>query len=271
MGRRTRRILIGIVGILLIGVLGLVGWVIFDSQAGESSSSVANVTFPAADGTLINGVLAQPGTDGKYPAMIMVHEWWGLNTEIKEMAQILAIENYVVLAPDTYRGKVATTVPGAIALRVSADKDRVDSDMQAAFDYLASLPNVDPARIGVMGFCYGGGVALRHAVNNPQIAVTVNLYGEVIEDAANFGALLDTKRPVLGIFGEADQQIPVAEANAFRVALETAQIPSAVTIYPGMPHAFVNPSSIADVEGEPRRAWQEILRFLAITLHGAST
>jgi len=261
-----RRILVGmlvVVGILLAGIAGIIG---LDSAFGASAEDYANVTFTAEDGTTLVGYLAQPTGDGPFPGVLMVHEWWGLNAEITEMADELAQEGYVVLAPDTYRGATTQQIPRAIFLRVTVPEERVNADMQAAFDYLAQQAQVADERIGVMGFCYGGGVALRHAVNNPQIAATVNLYGDTILAPDAFGALLnDDAGPVLGIFGAADQQIPVSEVRDFEAALVEAGIAHTVTIYDEMPHAFVQPDNI-DVPGAPRDAWQEILAFFERTL-----
>jgi carboxymethylenebutenolidase len=266
MPRILRFILIGAL-VLLVALVALMGFFILtDSLGGESAEQYTNVTYPAADGTTLRGYVSQPpGDAAPLAAVIMVHEWWGLNGEIVEMADKLAAEGYVVLAPDTYRGNLATSVPGALYLRITAPAERVDSDMQAAFDYLAGLPNVDPSRIGVMGFCYGGGVALRHAIDNPEIAGTINLYGDTVDDPAAFGALLESGRSVLGIFGERDQQIPVSEVEAFERALADANIPHEVTIYPEMPHAFVNPAGIA-AGGAPADAWAQILDYWRATL-----
>ena len=261
-----KRLLIILLIVLLLAASVLVVLALVDSSALAAASDVANVTYPAADGTTLVGFLAMPETPNG-AAVLMVHEWWGLNAEIVEMAELLAEEGYVVLAPDTYRGRVATTVPGALTLRLSAPPDRVDSDMQAAHDFLLTIDGVDPARIGVMGFCYGGGVALRHAVNNPAIAATVNLYGATIDDPAAFGALLTTGGPVLGIFGEVDQQIPIREVERFEAALEQAGINHVVTIYPGVGHAFVDPAGIA-AGGPAADAWAQILAFFAAHLGG---
>lgn len=271
MGKVIRRFLIGLLLILLVVLL--VGGIAVGSDAlgGVSAADVTNVTYAAADGTSLVGYLAQPpagGAGGKAPAVLMVHEWWGLNAEIREMADKLAAEGYVVLAPDTYRGRVATTVPGALVLRLSIPVERVNSDMQAAYAYLTALDNVDAARVGVMGFCYGGGVALRHATQNGQIAATVNLYGDTIGDPAAFGALSASGKPLLGIFASEDRQIPVSEVEAFKATLAKTTIPHEVIIYPGVDHAFVNPATIK-AGGEAAKAWDQILAFFATTLKGA--
>jgi carboxymethylenebutenolidase len=262
--RITRIMLLG----LLIVIVGLVGWALTDALALEAPTSVTNITYPAEDGTTLVGYLAQPSdpaTGGLRPAVLMVHEWWGLNHEITEMADILAREGYVVLAPDTYRGRLAGTVPGAIFLRVTAPKDRVDADMQAAFEFLRGQQGVDPNRIAVIGFCYGGGVALRHATKNAQIAATVNLYGDTIDTVQGFGVLLTSGRPFFGVFGELDRQIPLEEVDRFSKTLAQTTIPHEVKIYPGVGHAFVSPTAI-EVAGAPQNAWDDIKAFLASAL-----
>lgn len=258
--RMVKRLVIGAGVALLLLVLGVLGLVASEALLGAKAGEFSNVSYPAADGSTIGGWLAQPEGEGPFPAVLMVHEWWGLNGEIMEMAEKLAAEGYVVLAPDTYRGETTTLVPRAIALRVSTPPERVDSDMMAAFAYLAGLPNVDAARIGVMGFCYGGGVALRHGVQNPAIVATINLYGDTISDPADFGALLETGGPVLGIFGRDDAQIPVSRVQSFEAALGATTIEHTVTIYDGVGHAFVNPESIA-AGGAAAQAWAQILAF----------
>lgn len=261
------RVVLGLLVTLVVLILGFVGVMLADALALDEAATVTNVSYPAADGSPLIGYLAQPAdsTDEPRPAVLMVHEWWGLNHEITEMADLLAEEGYVVLAPDTYRGRLATSIPGALFLRIGAPVERVNSDMQAAYDYLVMQPGVDPARVAVMGFCYGGGVALRHATVNPQIAATINLYGDMIETVDGFGALLTSGKPLLGIFGEVDQQIPVSEVEAFRQTLAETTIPHQVTIYPGVGHAFVNPQSITQ-PGAAQDAWKAIRVFLAAAL-----
>jgi carboxymethylenebutenolidase len=260
-----RRVLLALVIFLVVLVVGVVGVIVADSMFGAQATDYTNVTYPGSDGATLHAYLAAPENDGEgpWPAVIMVHEWWGLNEEIVELADVLAAEGYLVLAPDTYRGPTTSLIPRALFLRLTIPEDRVDADMQAAFVYLAARDDTDEERIAVMGFCYGGGVALRHSVQNPAIAATINLYGDRITDPDDFGALLlPDSGPVLGIFGMEDAQIPVTDVETFRQALETAGIEHIISIYEGVGHAFVQPD-VLESPGAPREAWQQILAFLA--------
>jgi carboxymethylenebutenolidase len=239
-------------------VFGLIG---YDAVFGAQAADYANASFPARDGTALHAYLAQPSGPGPHPALLMIHEWWGLNDAIVHKADLLAEAGYAVLAVDTYRGATTGSVPRALFLRLTVPEARVMDDLQAAFDYLAAQPAVNPDRIGVLGYCYGGGMALAYATRQPALAATVVYYGSLITDPAGLGALAETGGPVLGIFGEEDQQIPVRQVRAFEQALSAAGIEHQVTVYPGVGHAFVQPGTLA-VPGPAQDAWAETLAFL---------
>jgi carboxymethylenebutenolidase len=262
-----KRILLGIGGIIVLLILALAGFIFFDLSFGAKASDVSNINFVAGDDSALYGYLAMPEGEGTFPAVLMVHEWWGLNAELTEMADRLAEKGYVVLAPDTYRGATTRSVPSALYLRLTVPTNRVDEDMWAAYHHLTSLPEVDTSRIAIIGFCYGGGVAMRHAIANSEIVTVVNLYGSTIQEADAFGALLEHDSPVLGIFGAEDAQISVEEVKGFEAALNTAGIENIITIYDGVGHAFVNPTTI-DAGGAEAEAWTQILAFLDSQLKG---
>ena len=262
------RALLGLLGLVALAAAAITLLIVIDAQSGVQAADFTNTTFQAADGSTIDAYLAMPEGEGPFPGVLMVHEWWGMNAEITELAERMAAQGYVVLAPDTYRGKTTQQVPRALFLRLTTDDARVDQDMQAAYEHLASLPEVDADRIGVLGFCYGGGVALRHAIENPAIAATINLYGDTPSDPAAFGALLEPDAgPILSIFGAEDNMIPQEEVTAYQRALDEAGIDSTVTVYPGVGHAFVQPDVIDDA-GSPHDAWQDMLAFLDAQLKG---
>lgn len=262
------RILLGILGVLVL-LIGIgAAYTAWDINAGVAPTDFTNTTFTAEDGTTLHGYLAMPETtteETTFPAVLMVHEWWGLNHEIIELADELAAEGYVVLAPDTYRGQTAGSIPGALYLRLNVDMERVNSDMDAAYQYLANLPEVNNA-IGVLGFCYGGDVAFNYGVRNPDLDAVINLYGSTRADSDNFDALLaEDAAPVLGIFGAEDNSIPLEEVDAHEAALNTAGVRHTITVYEGVGHAFVQPDVISE-PGAALAAWQEILTFLNANL-----
>lgn len=197
------------------------------------------------------------------PAVIMIHEFWGLKSSILGKAQALADEGYVVVAPDTFRGKTATWVPTAIWQVISTKRSDINQDLDTVFAWLKEQPNVDSSRIMVMGFCYGGGASLAYSLENSELAATGIFYGSLITDEA---ALEKLPGPVLGIFGETDQSIPIAEVNAFEAALNNAGIDNQITIYEDQGHAFVQSIESINQGGVQAQAWQEFLDFTAQTL-----
>jgi carboxymethylenebutenolidase len=190
----------------------------------------------------------------------MIHEFWGLREDIAGKADALAEEGYVVVAPDTFRGVSVSWVPAAIWNVVSTPPDRVDADLRAVVDALAVDPAVDPDRIVVMGFCYGGGAALRYSLSDPRLAGTGVFYGTLVTDADRLAALPGS---VLGIFGADDVSIPVAEAEAFEEALATAGVPHDVRIYEGVGHAFVGGMDEIRAGGAAGAAWETFLAWTA--------
>ena len=203
-------------------------------------------------------------TISKLPGLVVIHEWWGLNDHIKNMADELAKEGYVVLAVDLYNGEVAASPDQAMSL-VNAARDNQNesnSNMLAAVDYLKSLPNVDPSKIASVGWCFGGGQALQLALNTPAenpMAATVLYYGNLVTDSQQLAKI---KGPVLGVFGSEDQSIPVSEVRDFEAALNANNITNNIYIYKGVGHAFANPTGESFAPGELKDAWQKTIEFL---------
>ena len=199
----------------------------------------------------------------KLPAVVMIHEWWGLNDNIKDMANELASEGYVVLAADLYNGEVATTPDKAMQLvgTVRENPEQAISNLQSAVQYLASLPNVNSSRIASLGWCFGGGQSLQLALNSEQnpLAATVIYYGNLVNDTNELSKI---NWPVLGIFGDQDQSIPVESVNAFEQALNETGVTNEIYIYPGVGHAFANPSGDNYAPAETVDAWEKTLAFL---------
>jgi carboxymethylenebutenolidase len=216
--------------------------------------------------TISNNATTQGGVQEQQknlPAVVMIHEWWGLNNNIKDMANELASEGYVVLAADLFNGEVATDPSRAreLSSSVGDNPEQAITNLQSAVQYLASLPNVNSSRIASLGWCFGGGQSLQLALNSEQnpLAATVIYYGNLVNDANEISKI---KWPVLGIFGDQDQSISVESVNAFEQALNEIGITNEIYIYPGVGHAFANPSGDNYAPEETADAWQKTLAFL---------
>ena len=261
------RIIGALAGLLLLVVLILVGVMVFDAVFGPQTADFTNVTYTSADGTELIGYLARPSGEGPFPAVLMLHEWWGLNEGITELADAMAAEGYVVLVPDAYRGKLATQVPRALFLRLTTPNEEIHADLDAGLAYLQALPDVDAARTASLGFCFGGEQSLQISLRQPEnLAATIVLYGSLETDPAALQPIQD--QPLLGIFGAEDAQIPVSDVRAFEAALASLGAPATITIYDGVGHAFVQEDNF-NQPGAAGEAWQQMVQFLAENIGGA--
>ena len=208
---------------------------------------------------MVSGYLAVPGTPGKHPALIVIHEWWGLVPRVKEQTRKFAAAGFVALAVDLYRGQTATTPAGARRLMMALPPERAMQDLQAAFAYLESQPGVRAAKIGVVGWCFGGGWALRLAVHQPRLAACAVNYGELPTDPEQIQAI---RCPVLGNFGALDPGITPAKVRAFEAAMKQAGKSINAKIYPGASHAFENPNNKMGYRPEAAaNAWKRMVAF----------
>ena len=208
-----------------------------------------------------DGYLAKPAEGGSFPGIVMIHEWWGLNDNIKEMAEKLASHGYVVLAVDLYEGQVATTPEEARQLLSSFDREEWVGNMNSAAAYLDERYAV--TGMGSIGWCLGGGQSLQLALNNDGIDATVIYYGGLVTEA---DALAAIQWPVLGIFAELDQGIPPEQVAEFESALNELGISNDIHVYPGVDHAFANPSGDRYAPDEATDAWQKTLEFFEANL-----
>jgi len=221
------------------------------------------VSFKSGNET-VSGHLVLPGTNGRRPAIIVIHEWWGLNDWVKEEAQKLAEQGYVALAVDLYRGRSTADPNEAHELMRGLPQDRGMRDLEAAFDYLASRPDVDAKRIGSIGWCMGGGWSIQLAVAEPRLAACVVNYGALPTDPA---AIARIQAAVLGNFGADDRGIPPESVHAFEQAMKAAGKSIDAKIYEGAGHGFENPNNKTGYRPEATAdAWARIVAFFAKTL-----
>jgi carboxymethylenebutenolidase len=215
-----------------------------------------------------SGYLVYPSSvnlaNKKIPGIIMIHENRGLNAYIKDMANTLARQGYVVLAVDLFKGQMATNNDQARLLSTSVRNNPGESiaNLQSAVKYVSSLPFVDSSKIASIGWCFGGGQSLQLALNsqNHPLVATILYYGTpLITDAQQLSKI---KWPILGIFGDKDQANPLPLINKFKVALDANKINNDILIYRGLGHAFANPSNQNYAPKETADAWQKTLSFL---------
>ncbi len=257
--------------ILLVGfVVLLAGSVVVDYVIGaDRLENIATVTIPGiADGPDVRAYVAMPQGNGPFPTVIVIHEFWGLNESIVSLADLLAEEGYLVIAPDTFRGSTTAWIPRAIYQVITSRPENVNTDLDSVYAWLESQPDVDADRIAIAGFCYGGRTSLTYSLHNNRLAATVILYGSPETDSE---ILRNLPGPVLGIFGEADQSIPVEQVNAFDAALTESGIPHEITIYDGQPHAFVENAEGVKAGGAQGEAWNQMLGFLEANLKNEAT
>lgn len=212
----------------------------------------------------VSGFLALPAGHGKHPGIVVIHEWWGLNDQIKDEARKLAGQGYVALAVDLYRGKVATTPEEAHELMRGVPDDRGMRDLEAAFAYLAARRDVQADKIASVGWCMGGGWSIKLAMNEPKLAACIVNYGSLPTEPSSIEKI---HAPVLGNFGADDRGITPDSVHAFEAAMKAAGKSVNVKIYEGAGHAFQNPNNKAGYRPEATAdAWARMTTFLKKTL-----
>jgi len=228
--------------------------------AGDIASETVQFT---SDGFTICAFLARPGDAARpAPALLILHEWWGLTDHIKMVGRRFAQEGYAALAPDLYArqgSKVATTPQEAAALMNAVSSQAVLRDLNAAMKHLKAQPFVDALRIGVVGFSMGGTFSLTQAAHNSDLKAAVVFYGKV-PPIETFRYMLC---PVLFHDAGKDGWVTRQEAERFQQGLERYGKPGTLYVYPDADHAFFN-----DTRPEVHRAqdaalaWQRTLTFL---------
>jgi carboxymethylenebutenolidase len=265
-----RRVLLGILILFGALIVLLAGSIAIDyAIGGNRLDTIANTTIPGVNGGPdVRAYEVGPDGDGPFPVVIMIHEFWGLNESIIGKADLLAREGYVVIAPDTFRGSTTNFLPRAIYQVISSRSENFNMDLDSVYAWLESQPYVDRDRIAILGFCYGGRTSLVYSLHNNRLASTIVFYGAPETDPA---VLKSLPGPVLGIFGGADQSIPVEQVSAFDAALTAAGVPHEITIYEGQPHAFVRDAEGIAAGGAQGEAWNQMLAFLETNLMNRST
>jgi carboxymethylenebutenolidase len=235
--------------------------------ADTAGAAPVDVSYPSGPET-VHALLYSPagGATGKHPAIIVIHEWWGLNDWVKEQAADLAAHGYIALAVDLYRGQVATDPDTAHQISRGAPQDRVIRDLKAADTFLRADKHVDPSRMGAIGWCMGGGYALEFAVADPSLKAVAANYGPPPTDPAS---LAQIHAAILGNYGGLDKGIPPASVESFAADMKKIGKPVDLKIYPDAGHAFENPNNKTGYRAEDTAdARSRYLHFFARELGG---
>ncbi len=201
--------------------------------------------------------LSLPEGAGPHPAILVIHEWWGLNDHIRHWADRLAEAGYAALAVDLYEGETATTPDEAMALMQAVDEEAAIATMRAGHEYLAT--EVQATKRAVIGWCFGGGMSLKAALSLEGLDAVVMYYGQIVDDPEQLRAI---DAPLLGIFANQDTSITPAKVDAFDEALDAAEIDHTIVRYDAN-HAFANPSSARYDHANAADAWAKVQAFFA--------
>jgi carboxymethylenebutenolidase len=228
------------------------------------------LAYAEVDDELVYGHFAFPSDMIEpLPAVIMIHEWWGLNDNIRAMAERLAAEGYIVLAVDLFGGESATSPEAARQLMLRAVENRasVTANIEQAYAFVTDTAGAP--RVASLGWCFGGGWALNTALLFPtDLDAAVIYYGQVTEDEDKLSPL---EVPILGLFGSEDRGIKVESVRRFEAALERLGKDHEIHVYEGAGHAFANPSGNNFNAGYAADAWTRTLGFLGTHLGAGST
>ncbi len=230
-------------------------------RAAIAPVTTTNVEYARVGGHAVTGFLARPeNASGELPGVILIHEWWGLNDNIRSMAEQIAARGYVALAVDLYGGKTAQDARQARELVGLSMENRgaIEDNLRQAYRYLST--EAGATRVGTLGWCFGGGWSLNTALLMPEsIAATVIYYGRLVTDP---DALKTLDMPILGIFGSEDRGIPVETVDAFEKTMRDLNKDVTVKVYEGANHAFANPSGQRYDPQAAEDAWARTVAFL---------
>jgi len=218
----------------------------------------------ASNGGKAQGYLATPAS-GSGPAVVVIQEWWGLVPHIKSVADRFAADGFFALAPDLYRGESTTKPDDAGRLMMALDIDRAARDLTGAVAFLLARKGVSARKVGTVGFCMGGQLALATACKSADVGACVDFYGvhpNVRLDFAKLGA------PVLGLFAERDGFVTPEVARKLERDVRGAGKSFELHIYPGVDHAFFNDTRPDVYNREAATdAWNRTTQFFRRNLH----
>jgi carboxymethylenebutenolidase len=235
----------------------------------DSTLISTDIKFSSTDGAAIGAYLTRPKGDGKFPAVVVIHENRGLNDHIRDVARRLARAGYVAIAPDllSRQGGTASFKTDSAATEGirNLDEETSTRDFNSAVSYLKGQTFVQANKIGLTGFCWGGGNVLLFATRNKDIATSVVFYGR---NPRNIDDIQNIVGPVMGLYGGEDKGITGAVPN-LEAAMKKYGKSFEYKIYPGAPHGFHNETNLERYRTEAAQdAWSKTLEYFKKHLQG---
>jgi carboxymethylenebutenolidase len=221
----------------------------------ESAVDSAVVSF-AAYGSDASGYVARPKGVGVFPAVVVIQEWWGLDDHIKSVARRFAEAGFVAVAPDLYRGQVAKEPNDAQRLVMAVQMPQALRDIQSAVNYITAQPYAAPKVAGVVGFCFGGGLAMQMAYQGQNVGAVATFYGASVSPSD--ADLKQVRVPIIGFYGGDDHSIPADRiAHWYDTLIADGKIAESHT-YAGAPHAFFNDTRTSYNAAAAQDSWSRV-------------
>ena len=222
-----------------------------------------DVEFPA-NGSTVPGYLATPES-GSGPATVVLQEWWGLDSHIRDICDRFAAGGFFALAPDLFRGETTEQPDEAEQKMMAMSMDQAEKDMRGAVDYLAGHDGVEGDGVGSVGFCLGGGLSVWAASVNPKVDAVVSYYYVMPHGKPDLSKI---DAPVLGHFGTADDFVSVEDSEALQQEMRDAGVEVDFEFYEGAGHAFFNDTNRLGTHDADAasRSWDRTLEFLRANL-----
>ena len=224
-------------------------------RARAAAEGLETVSLTTDGGRAVKAALAAPARTPA-PAVLLVHEWWGLNDQIKTLAAEFARQGYVALAIDLFDGKVATTTAEAGQYVGAVDQERANDTLKSWLKWLKAHAQVN-GKVATVGWCFGGGWSLVASIAEP-VDATIVYYGRCDRPAS---MLKNLKGPVLGHFGTLDTSITKDMVGRFEAAMREVGKPYTIHWYEA-DHAFANPTGARYDADDAKLAWRRTLEFL---------
>jgi carboxymethylenebutenolidase len=241
-----------------------------DEGAFRKAHQLATEVAPEPRGEMVEvggtkAYLSLPEGEGPHPGLVVIHEWWGLNRNIRYWSDRLAALGYAALAVDLYGGRVVSDPSEASTLMKNVKQEEANRIMKAARRFLVEDERTRSPKTGSIGWCFGGGQSLQLAIADPELDAAVMYYGFPVTDTRVLKAI---EADLLAFFGGKDDFIPASQVQDFEKALAQADVDHEIRVYDSGTHAFANPSNSRYDEALAEKAFEKTRSFLAGALKG---